>query len=513
MNMVRGLITPIATMCLLVLLTTAAYAQRVNRQSESYYHLSDAQMRSLLNSIEMRTDRFSANIPRALDNSRLNTTNREDRVNDLVTNFEQATDQLTNKFNNKNLNRSDVEDLLQRAARIDRVMGRNRFGATVETEWRSLRYDLDRLARAYDVNWNWNQPVQSNMQALAGTYRLDAGRSENPQAVANRALRSAGLSSDARNRIYNNLVTRLEAPEMLAIETRGNNVVLATSSSPQVTLELNGREYVERYPNGRTSRVRADLQNDQLRIVSNGNRANDFTATFEPLQNGRRLRVNRQMYIERLNQPITVTSVYDRISATPQFSMITRERTQPRRSDPRGNDFLVGDNTRMVAVLNNDLDTKTMHDYDRFTLTVVEPARYRQATIEGYVTNVERSGRLAGRANMTLNFDRIRLSGRSYDFAGVLENIQTANGEDVRIDNEGAIAEEDSQTKSTVERTAIGTAVGALIGAIAGGGKGAAIGAAVGAGAGAGSVYIQGRDDLELNRGTRITLRATAPRG
>ena len=48
-------------------------------------------------------------------------------------------------------------------------------------------------------------------------------------------------------------------------------------------------------------------------------------------------------------------------------------------------------------------------------------------------------------------------------------------------------------------RAGIGAAVGAVIGAIVGGGgKGAAIGAAVGAGAGAGSVFIQGREDLDL---------------
>ena len=58
-----------------------------------------------------------------------------------------------------------------------------------------------------------------------------------------------------------------------------------------------------------------------------------------------------------------------------------------------------------------------------------------------------------------------------------------------------------------MERAAIGAAVGAIIGAIANGGKGAAIGAVIGAGAGAGSVYIQGRDDLTLPRGTEITLR------
>jgi hypothetical protein len=55
--------------------------------------------------------------------------------------------------------------------------------------------------------------------------------------------------------------------------------------------------------------------------------------------------------------------------------------------------------------------------------------------------------------------------------------------------------------------------VGAIIGAIAGGGKGAAIGAVIGAGAGAGSVYVQGRNDLDLQAGTEITVRTTGPQG
>jgi hypothetical protein len=51
-----------------------------------------------------------------------------------------------------------------------------------------------------------------------------------------------------------------------------------------------------------------------------------------------------------------------------------------------------------------------------------------------------------------------------------------------------------------------------VIGAITGGGEGAAIGAAVGAGAGAGSVFIQGRDDLDLMSGTEFRIRASTPR-
>jgi outer membrane lipoprotein SlyB len=68
-----------------------------------------------------------------------------------------------------------------------------------------------------------------------------------------------------------------------------------------------------------------------------------------------------------------------------------------------------------------------------------------------------------------------------------------------------------SQTSRTVMRTGVGAAIGAAIGAIAGGGKGAAIGAAVGAGAGAGSVFVQGREDLDLVSGTEFGLRASAP--
>ena len=81
----------------------------------------------------------------------------------------------------------------------------------------------------------------------------------------------------------------------------------------------------------------------------------------------------------------------------------------------------------------------------------------------------------------------------------------------VRVDNEGSVRD-DNQTTKTAQRAAIGTAVGAVIGAIAGGGKGAAIGAILGAGGGAGSVYVQGRDDLELNSGTELTIRSTGPR-
>jgi hypothetical protein len=113
---------------------------------------------------------------------------------------------------------------------------------------------------------------------------------------------------------------------------------------------------------------------------------------------------------------------------------------------------------------------------------------------------------------MALNLNRITMpDGRAYRFEGIIQSIRPVNGDDVRIDTEGVLSGEDSQTERTIERGAIGAAIGAIIGAIAEGGKGAAIGAAVGGGVGAGSVYVQGENDLELTRGTEITISALAP--
>jgi hypothetical protein len=284
-----------------------------------------------------------------------------------------------------------------------------------------------------------------------------------------------------------------------------------------VQLDVDGVERVETYPNGRTARVRTTFNGDQLVVATNGDRANDFTVTFAPVNNGQRLLVTRQLYAERLDRPVIVQSYYDRVSTVGQWNLPGQSYPNtgavgyPNTGTVTGN-FLIPDGTQVVAVLNEDLSTDNTRVNDRFTMTVREPSQYRNAIIEGHVTHVDRGGRVSGRSEMTLNFDRIRMpNGPSYNFAGVVQAVRSTDNDEVRVASEGSV-QEDSRTNTTIQRTAIGTAIGALIGAIAGGGQGAAVGAVVGAGAGAGSVYVQGRDDLELRRGSEITIQASAPR-
>ncbi|HEX8749055.1 MAG TPA: YMGG-like glycine zipper-containing protein, partial [Pyrinomonadaceae bacterium] len=181
----------------------------------------------------------------------------------------------------------------------------------------------------------------------------------------------------------------------------------------------------------------------------------------------------------------------------------------PERRDER---LVISDNTQFVATLNNNLTTREMRTGDPFTMTVIEPRTFAGATIEGYVSRVSRGGRISGRSEMNLTFERITLrDGRVIEISGYLESVRPAGGgEPVRIDNEGGgISERNNQTSRTAQRTAIGAAVGAIIGAIVDEGRGAAIGAAIGAAAGAGSVYAEGRDDIELRSGTEISIRAS----
>jgi hypothetical protein len=478
------------------------------------------EVRQLITRIENRSDVFKQSLAGVLDNSRIDGTNREENINQWVSDFENATDRLRDNFTSRRETRSDVEEVLSHASRISNFMRSARYAGSVQSDWNLLRVDLSELARLYNISWNGTQnyPINSGQQGrnrLTGTYRLDTSRSSDPRAAAERATRN--LPTRDRQRILDNLTARMESPETIAIERRGRNVTIASSRAQQITFEADGIERSEQLPNGRNVRVRASLVGDQLNISQVGDRGNDYSVSFDQIDNGRRMRITRRISSDRLTQPVVVESFYDKTSETAQLDVYNGYPNSPTYPNSGGSvatgEFIVPNGVQLVAVLNDNLTTRESRDNDRFTMTVRSPSQYDGATIEGYITGVNRSGRVSGRSEMTFNFDTIRLrNGRSYKFAGFVDTVRTPSGETVRVNNEGNVQENESRTSTTVKRAAIGTAIGAIIGAIAGGGKGAAIGAAVGAGAGAGSVYVQGKDDLELMSGSEVTITSSAPR-
>ncbi|MFN6963106.1 MAG: hypothetical protein ACK4S4_04995 [Pyrinomonadaceae bacterium] len=481
------------------------------------YIATDVQLRNLLSRIEQRTDIFKRQVDRGLDRSRINGTLREDSISAYITEFENATDRLKERFDSRQSTSADVNDVLTRATYIDQFMGRNDLPRAAETQWINLRSDLNTLANYYRVSWNWGQTLPPwtaggtgyGSDRLTGTYRLNRTQSDDVPTVVNRSIGYYGTAD--RTRVRANLERRLSSPDMLAIERSGRMVTIGSSLSPQLTLEANGVARTETNDRGRTIRTTATIAGDSLTIAYEGDRANDFYVTFMPIGSNQ-LRVTRRIYLENRNEQVTVTSVYDRIDNTARWSDVENGRwNNGDTGSTRSNDFYVPNGTRLTAELQERLDSRTAQVGDRIAMRVTSPGQYSGAVIEGRVIESQSSGRVTGRAALSLDLDTIRLSnGQTYRFAGLIDSVRTSNGDTVSVNNEGQIRD-NNQTTKTVTRAGIGAALGALIGAIAGGGQGAAIGAAIGAGAGAGTVFIQGRDNIVLEQGTEFNITASAP--
>ncbi|MGB7923791.1 MAG: glycine zipper family protein, partial [Pyrinomonadaceae bacterium] len=443
-------------------------------------------VRQIVARIETRTNSFRESLSESLDRSRMDGTRREDNINQIVADFEAATDRLRDRFRNDRLSEStaDAQEVLSRGARIDNFMTRFTVSGRAANEWYALKQDLDQLGLAFNISPNWGAGGGGGVgggigggigggnraNRLTGTYRLDRSQSEDARTAAERATRN--LPSNDRQFVYDRLITRLESPDVIAIERNGSNVTIASSRSPQITFEANGRENTEYTQNGRSIRTVAALNGDQLSVTTTGNRDTDFNVTFDPIEGGRRLRVTRRLSSDRLNTTVEVQSVYDRTSDVARWDVYNGTSYPTTGGTTSTGEFIVPNNMELRGTLNTNISTRDSRDGDRFTITVREPRQYDGAIIEGYVSNIDRGGRVSGRSELTLNFDRIRTrDGRTYSFAGLVQSVRTPNGEVVNVNNEGNVRE-DSRTNTTVARTAIGTALGALIGAVAGGGKG-----------------------------------------
>lgn len=347
---------------------------------------------------------------------------------------------------------------------------------------------------------------------LTGTYQLDINQGDNPQRAAEQASRA--VPPDQRQRTYQSLLARLEAPDQIAIDRQRNTVTMASTRAQRVTFEADGMDHYEQWSDQRTMNTRVTLNGERLVVMTTGNRGNDFTVTFDPMSNGRSLQMTRTIDDERLRQPVTVRSTYRRLSNDARWDIDTSGgRGSYPNAGPPPRDIGVPDGTRFLVVLDNALTSMNAREGDLYTMTARGPSPYEGAVIQGTVSMLRESERANGRAGMTLNLQSIRLrNGRSYQFDGVIADVRTPDGDSVRVDRGGAMDRRENQTDKIVGRSVLGAALGAMIGAVSGGGKGAAIGAAIGGGAGAGTVLIEGRDRLDLPRGTELTIISGDPR-
>jgi type IV secretory pathway VirB10-like protein len=117
------------------------------------------------------------------------------------------------------------------------------------------------------------------------------------------------------------------------------------------------------------------------------------------------------------------------------------------------------------------------------------------STVRGSVTEVDRGGRMKGKARLAIKFHTIVL----------------ADGTQIALKTDPVVREGQSPAGESAAKVGGAAIGGAILGAILGGGKGAAIGGAVGAGGGTAAAMTNDRNPATLPAGTTVTVRMQAP--
>lgn len=154
---------------------------------------------------------------------------------------------------------------------------------------------------------------------LTGLYRIDLARSDKLYSVV--AGATSNLPFGEQQKFFIDLTVRLTPPDLLAIERRGARVTLASSRAPRISFEADGLTHNEKSGGGQIVSTRATLRANSLSVSVSGGSADKFSVAFEPLEDGRSLRVTRRLNNEQLNEPIIIRSVYEKISDAAQWDI------------------------------------------------------------------------------------------------------------------------------------------------------------------------------------------------
>jgi len=158
--------------------------------------------------------------------------------------------------------------------------------------------------------------------------------------------------------------------------------------------------------------------------------------------------------------------------------------------------------TNIVIRMIDGVDSEKAHVGQTFAASVDEAVTgpngdiviLRGADAVVKLVDAKDSGKLTGRAELTLSLVSVKVDGRSVEI------------------NTQSVSRESSSRGQRTAKVAGGTAAaGAIIGAIAGGGKGAAIGAAAGGAAGAGAEVVTKGQQVKIPSETRLTFLLDAP--
>ncbi|HKR01141.1 MAG TPA: hypothetical protein VJT09_10735 [Pyrinomonadaceae bacterium] len=137
---------------MVTILSAPAQAQYGRRDRNRGY--TKAYVEQVIRRLENQSDRFVRSFDRALDNSRVDGTMREDNLNQRARDLENAIDVLRQEFDRTDRyqdTRTQVSGVLSVAEDINRAVRNRRLRGNTERLWARVRTELNSLASIYNL--------------------------------------------------------------------------------------------------------------------------------------------------------------------------------------------------------------------------------------------------------------------------------------------------------------------------------------------------------------------------
>jgi len=115
------------------------------------------QVSNLLQRLEQSSGRFRRSLNVALIQGSVDQTQPQNDISTFESGFQLAIKQFRDQFTRRLAVATDVESILQTASLINAFITQNKLKPQVKKDWTSVRTDLNTLASAYGVSWQWNQ--------------------------------------------------------------------------------------------------------------------------------------------------------------------------------------------------------------------------------------------------------------------------------------------------------------------------------------------------------------------
>src|SRR5204863_4949496 len=122
---------------------------------------------------------------------------------------------------------ADVQTVLERAARLDQFMQRQTLTSSAQNDWAAVKANLDDLARAYNVTWDWtnvssaavpDEPAMAVITDSGSTnrsgYRISVARGGRVEVSSRNNLTSGYVPADLAERFFADLTAAMPLAQL-----------------------------------------------------------------------------------------------------------------------------------------------------------------------------------------------------------------------------------------------------------------------------------------------------------